>query len=130
MTLPARDLRILKEIENELAAAEPRLNLALVQGRLPTRCRRSALVSDDREGRRLTWVVAICGSLLAGIGLLTAALLLHMVTLFYTGVPLTQFGPIAVGYFGKRADRRRRPPINHKVLFALEGEVADVGIGK
>jgi len=121
MTLSARDHRILREIENELAAAEPRLDRALVQARLPVLRRRSTVRSDDTENGRRVWVVAICASLLAGIGLLTAGLLLDAVVLLYAGAPLAQFGSVAVGYFGKKAGRSRRLPVNHKGLFALLG---------
>lgn len=120
MTLFARDHRVLGEIENELAAAEPRLDRALVQARLPVLRRRSTVISDDTESGRI-WVVAICGSLLVGLGLLTAGLLAHAIALLYAGAPLAQFSPVTLGYFGKRADRSRRQPVNHRGLFALLG---------
>jgi hypothetical protein len=121
MTLSARDHRILREIENELAAAEPRLYRALVQARFPVLRRRSTVIFDDTKSGRRVWAAAICAPLLVGLGLLTAGLMLHAVVLICAGVPLAQFGPVAVGYLGKRARSSRRRPVNHKELFALLG---------
>jgi hypothetical protein len=119
MTLSARDHRILGEIENELAAAEPSLDRALVQARLPVLRRRSTVIFDDTESGRRVWVGAICAPLLCGIGLLAAGFILHAVVLICAGAPLAQFGPVTVGYLGKRARSSRRRPVNHKELFAL-----------
>lgn len=114
MTLSARDHRILREIENELAVAEPSLDRALAQARLPVLHRRSTVISDDTESGRRVWVGAICTPLLSGIGLLTAGLILHAVVLICAGAPLAQFGPVTVAYFGKRARSSRRRPVSHK----------------
>ncbi len=105
MTLSARDQRILSEIAQDLAAAEPRLARTLTSARLPVpRCR---LLVAGGQRHRGAWVAAILASLLAGIALLTAGLVLDILALACAGAVMTQFGPAAVGYLCARARRSR-----------------------
>ena len=106
MSLSARDQRILSEIADDMAAAEPRLVRALTSTRLPVLRRRQLIVvGQQRVG---AWIAAILASLLAGIALLTAGLVLDILALAFVGAMTTQFSPAAVGYLCARA-RRSRP---------------------
>jgi hypothetical protein len=102
MSLSARDQRILSEIAHELAAGEPRLARALTRTRLPV-LRRRPLVAGGQQ-RHGAWIAAILASLLAGIALLTAGLVLGILALACAGAVMTQFSPAALGYL--RARRR------------------------
>ena len=48
----------------------------------------------------------MCAVLLSGIALLTIGLVLHVVILIWVGAPLTQFGPVSVGYLWKHMGPR------------------------
>jgi len=108
MSLSARDQRILTEIARDLAAAEPRLARALTTARLPVLRRRALVGAGSGPQRPWPWVAAILASLLAGIGLLTAGLVLDILALAYAGAVMTQFSPAALGFLRARA-RRPRP---------------------
>jgi hypothetical protein len=110
MSLSARDQRILTEIARDLAAAEPRLARALATARLPVP-RRSALVAtDDGQRRPGTWIAAILASLLAGIALLTAGLVLNIPALACAGAVMTQISPATLGFLYARARRAAAYP--------------------
>jgi hypothetical protein len=105
MALSAGEQRILKEIEHDLAAAEPRLERALVAARLPMLQRRSVVTSGAKQRSQRAWIAGMCGLLLSGIALLTIGPVMHIVVLTWIGAPLAQFSPVAVGYLCKRAHR-------------------------
>lgn len=104
MSLSARDQRILSEIADDMTAAEPRLARALTSARLPV-LRRRALVAVGQQHAG-AWIAAILASLLAGIALLTAGLVLDILALACVGAVMTQLGP-AVGYLCARVRRSR-----------------------
>ena len=104
MSLSARDQRILSEIADDMAAAEPRLARALTSARLPA-LRRRPLVAVGQQHAG-AWIAAILASLLAGIALLTAGLVLDILALACVGAVMTQLGP-ALGYLCARARRSR-----------------------
>ena len=90
MSLSARDQRILSEIADDVAAAEPRLARALTSARLPVlRHRQLVAVGQQRVG---AWIAAILASLLAGIALLTAGLVLDILALACAGAVMTPIG--------------------------------------
>ena len=107
MSLSAREQQVLGEIARDLAA-EPRLARALTTVRLSAP-RRRPLVA--RRGQRHTgaWVAVLLASLLAGIALLTAGLVLDVLALACAGAVMTQVSP-AVGYLCARARRSRPGP--------------------
>lgn len=109
MSLSAKDKRILGDIARDLAAAEPRLVRALNTARLPGLLPRRALVTDG--GRRHLGVgarvAAILASLLAGIALLTAGLVLRIPALVFAGAMMTQISSAVLGYVCARACRSR-----------------------
>jgi len=104
VSLSARDQRILSEIADDMAAAEPRLARALTSARLPA-LRRRPLVAVGQQHAG-AWIAAILASLLAGIALLTAGLVLDILALACVGAVMTQLGP-ALGYLCARARRSR-----------------------
>ena len=106
MSLSAREQRILSEIARHLAAAEPRLARALVTARLPALARLRPLVAGGQQHPG-AWTAAILGSLLAGIALLTAGVVLGVLALVCAGAVMTQFAPAALGYLGARRRRSR-----------------------
>jgi hypothetical protein len=92
--LSGREQRILTEIEDRLARAEPRLARALAAGRAS-------------RGRHAAGVLAVLlGPLLCGFGLLALGIRYHDVALITIGIPLAQFSPVAAGYL--LLTRRRR----------------------
>jgi hypothetical protein len=105
MSLSSRDQRILSDIARELAAAEPRLARALTTARLPVPRRRPLVIADGKRQRPDTWIGAILASLLAGIALLTAGLILDILALACAGAVMTQFSPV----LGLLYARVRRP---------------------
>ena len=105
MSLSARDQRILSAIADDMAAAEPRLARALTSARLPV-LRRRPLVAVGQQHAG-AWIAAILASLLAGIALLTAGLVLDILALACVGAVMTQFSPAAIGYLCARARRSR-----------------------
>jgi hypothetical protein len=107
-SLSAREQRILAEIEGDLAAAEPRLEQALVAAKLPALRACSVVRSDQAKLRRSWWIAGLLASLLCGFGLLTAGLVLNSLPLIVVGIPLAQFSPFIAGYRGiARASRTR-----------------------
>ena len=109
MSLSAREHQVLGEIARDLAAAEPRLARALTTVRLPAPPRRPLVA---RRGQRHTgaWAVVLLASLLAGIALLTAGLVLDVLALACAGAVMTQFSPAVVGCLCARARRSRPGP--------------------
>jgi len=104
VSLSARDQRILSEIADDMAAAEPRLARALTSARLPALRRRPLVAAGQQHAG--AWIAAILASLLAGIALLTAGLVLDILALACVGAVMTQLGP-ALGYLCARARRSR-----------------------
>lgn len=97
MSFSARDQRILREIAREISASEPRLARALKTGRLP-----------GLRGRLAWWppaLILLC--LAAGIGMLSAGLILGVISLVITGAILTQFSPALFGYLYSRLRKTR-----------------------
>ena len=117
MALSEREQRILKEIAQDLAAAEPRLEHALISARFPVLRRRLIVTPGDLQRRRRAWIAGVWASLLAGIALLAIGLGLHMVILLWFGAPLAQFGPAACGYLCRKTHRSRR----RKAVMAVPG---------
>jgi len=117
MALSEREQRILKEIAQDLAAAEPRLEHALISARFPVLRRRLIVMPGDLQRRRRAWIAGVWASLLAGIALLAIGLGLHMVILLWLGAPLAQFGPAACGYLCRKTHRSRR----RKAVMAVPG---------
>jgi hypothetical protein len=113
MSLSARDRQILAEIEQHLAASEPRLARALATARLPV-LRHGALTSGHGQQRPWLWVTAILASLLAGIALLTAGPVLDITAMTCTGAVMTQFSPVILGYLRARARRQRPAQPGHR----------------
>ena len=107
-SLSAREQRILKEIEGDLAAVEPRLQQALVTAKLPAFNYRSVVSSGHARLRRCLWLSGLVAALLCGYGMLAAGLILNSVPLIWTGIPLAQFSPLAVGYLYRRRSRSVR----------------------
>jgi len=104
VSLSARDQRILSEIADDMAAAEPRLARALTSARLPALRRRPLVAAGQQHAG--AWIAAILASLLAGIALLTAGLVLDILALACVGAVMTQLGP-GLGYLCARARRSR-----------------------
>lgn len=107
MSLSERDHRILREIEYSLASSEARLDRALSTGRLPA-LRWVPVVELRRAaglGRHM-WAAGAVASLLAGITLLTAGLMLNALVLVWVGMSLAQFGPAAIAYTQRKRARR------------------------
>lgn len=117
MSLSARDQRVLLEMDRDLAVEEPRLQRALVTGKLPSPGLRPLVMSHNPQRSMWVWIAVMFGSLLCGIGLLVAGSALHQFVLIWAGIPLAQFGPFAVGYLGHRA--HRRSPRRRRVAQAL-----------
>jgi hypothetical protein len=104
-SLSAHERRILAEIEHDLAAAEPRLEQALVSARLPAFQYWPVVRSGHPRLRRHAWLIGMMTSLLCGIGLLATGLALHSFPLIFTGIPLAQFTPAAAGWLSRRRSR-------------------------
>jgi hypothetical protein len=106
MTLSERDHRILREIEHSLASTEPRLDRALNTGRLPA-LRWASVVElhHAAELKRQMWAAGAVASLLAGIALLVAGLLLNSLALLWVGIPLAQLGPCAIAYIHRKTQK-------------------------
>jgi Protein of unknown function (DUF3040) len=107
-SLSAREQRILTEIEHDLAAAEPRLEQALSTVRLPAFRFRSAITFDQDRFRWRMWLMGMIATLLCGIGLLTAGIIIDSFPLIFAGIPLAQFSPFAFGYLIRKRFRTSR----------------------
>lgn len=107
MTLPERDQKILREIEYSLASAEPHLDRALSTGRLPVPRLAPIAGRHHAERKRQTWAVGAVLSLLAGIALLVAGLILNALVLTWAGITLAQFGPSAIAYMYRKRKNGR-----------------------
>jgi hypothetical protein len=107
-SLSGREQRILAEIESDLAAAEPRLEQALVSAKLPVLGVRPVVRPDQAKLRKSWWIAGLIASLLCGFGLLTAGLVLNSLPLIVVGTPLAQFSPFVAGYRGIARARRAR----------------------
>lgn len=105
VSLSARDQRILDEIEQDLAATEPRLARALATGRPPRPVRglRQA-ATRSRPGRGISPPVLIVSCLGAGVAMLAAGLVLGIVALACAGFVITQVSPV-LGYLCHRVSR-------------------------
>lgn len=107
MSLPERDQEILREIERSLASAEPHLDRALSTGRLPALRLAPIVDPHHAERKRYRWAALAVVSLLAGIVLLVAGLMLNALALTWAGITLAQFGPSAIAFiYRKRRNRR------------------------
>jgi len=115
-----RDHRILREIEHSLASSDARLGRALSTGRLPA-LRWIPVVELHRaaERKRHMWAAGAVASLLAGITLLAAGLMLNALTLAWAGMLLAQFGPSAVACMYKKRQGKRR--FHHRDVQAAHG---------
>jgi hypothetical protein len=78
--------------------------------RLPVLRRSALVVTDGGQRRPGTWIAAIPASLLAGIALLTAGLILNILALACAGAVMTQFGPAALGFLCAGARRAAACP--------------------
>jgi hypothetical protein len=107
-SLSAHERRILAEIEHHLAAAEPRLEQALVAARVPAFQYWPVVRSSHPALRRNAWVIGMITSLLCGIGLLTAGITIGNFPLIIAGIPLAQFTPLAAGWLSAKRSRSTR----------------------
>jgi Flp pilus assembly protein TadB len=97
MSLSAREKRILSAIEDDLAAAEPRLASALGSMRRP---------AWRHPG--YGWLTLMASGALAGLGTLLAGLMLGAASLVVTGAVLIQLAPVIVAWLLASAARRQR----------------------
>ena len=104
-SLSARERRILKQIEGDLATVEPRLEQAQVTARLPAF--RFHPVVGSRHARRgqCLWLSVLLAILLGGYGMLTVGLVRGNGPLIAVGIPLAQFSPLVAGYLYRRHSR-------------------------
>jgi hypothetical protein len=124
MTLSERDQRILREIEHSLASTEPRLDRALNTGRLAALRWPSAVeLHHAADRKRQIWAAGAVASLLAGIALLAAGLMLNSLVLTWVGIPLAQFGPTAIAYMSRKRQKKWRAQHgNVRPAHGLPGE--------
>jgi hypothetical protein len=120
MSLSERDQRILREIEHSLVSSEAHLDRALSTGRLPA-LRLVPLVElhQGAKRQRQMWAAGAVASLLAGITLLVAGLMLNALVLTWVGMPLAQFGPAAIACMQRK--RARRTQGHHRNVRAGHG---------
>jgi len=120
MPLSERDQRILREIEHSLASGEARLDRALSTGRLPAlRWVPVVELHQAAERDRHMWVAGVVASLLGGITLLVAGLMLNALVLAWVGMSLAQFGPAAIACTHRK--RARRLQGHHRNMRAGHG---------
>jgi hypothetical protein len=111
MSLSAREQRILREIEHELASSWPPLDHMPAGARLASR-ERPAVTAPARWRRGADgifgWVAAMVGGLLVGIALLAAGLVLDVPGMMIGGAVLTQLSPVTVSLLSGLSRRIRR----------------------
>lgn len=106
MSLPARQHRILKEIERDLTETDPRLARALAAGKLPALPWPRLVTANRGFLSRWLWSAVILAPLLSGVTLLSLGCAFRAPALMYTGVPLAQFGPLLARCWRHRVNNR------------------------